>query len=408
LESGRKSEELRKTLLDLSADDSYQVREAVFASMAGLWQLDEPLCWAAVRLAQALAVTKHSGREDSAHTDLLELLHLRKKAARNAARRQKYTIQVHLAAFVSKRRPRVAEIPQRGRVAFDPWEFAPALRALPPKSDQSDARVKTLALIDRLLAWTISESLSREDGGEAERRVAEWADRLLLWTAQIAPQFAYDEFHLHVLAPVMNAWPKAPHLTKALLDGFVRTHFQTEAVPSEVVQASWKAISDWVLDSRLLRTNTFRFERLGRDVNGSVEMIVFGSAWGPEPLPSWPHAEIFADVIGKWVHTVGHFPSTYSYMIEFLRRWGFVFAPEPLLEWIDHSLTQATDLEQLLDEHSNSDRTARLLRRVLDERTAGIRDAQGSTRRMSSIVDRVAAYGNPLARSIQIELESLL
>ncbi len=73
LEQGEAGPGARERMLELSADHSREVREAAFAALRGLWQRDEELCWAAVDLAQALAVAKPKADGDPGDRDVLEL-----------------------------------------------------------------------------------------------------------------------------------------------------------------------------------------------------------------------------------------------------------------------------------------------------------------------------------------------
>ena len=394
-------------MLELSADHSREVREAAFAALRGLWQRDEELCWAAVDLAQALAVAKPKADGDPGDRDVLELIR-REDAARRAAKTRRIrTIRSHVAALQTRRRLRIPQIPASDRALFNPWVFAPALFCLPPRSLREGDRQRLLALHDGVLAWTIAQCVADDRQGNAALDLSQWVDRLMLWCASAVQSLGLQDFRSHVLTPIKHAWPQGAELTKALLDGVIRMHFNSDAAPTEEAQEVWREVCTWVLDSRILHTDPWRFERLGRDVNESIDLIVFGSWLGSKPPSTWAHARLFMNILDTWVRTVGHFARPYSHFIEFIKTWGWTFVPEPLLEWLHTMIAQTTDLGELWREQSNGGRTAQLLQRVLDEHEAAVAASDYSVSRLSFIVDRLVAHGSPLAGSLQARLESL-
>src|SRR5262249_48696797 len=138
-----------------------------------------------------------------------------------------------------------------------------------------------------------------------------------------------------------------------------------------------------------------------RGVREAVRLIVFGTSWGMALPPDWPHAAVFTDVLEEWVHTVGHYPEPFGYLLTYLDVPGWAHAPEPALRWLHEIMHHVSDPQRFWADHTDAARTASLLQRMLEQHGRALWRDSTSLRRLSDLADRLALTGSPVAASLQ-------
>ncbi len=86
---------------------------------------------------------------------------------------------------------------------------------------------------------------------------------------------------------------------------------------------------------------------------------------------------------------------------------GWVFSPEPALEWLHRIVKATSTVQKLWGKNSNGERTTELLMRMWDNVRNKLHSNTASQQRYAALVDQLVAVGVPLASILQQKLENL-
>jgi hypothetical protein len=349
--------QVREQVLQLVADSQLQVMGAVFRGLGVAWAVDEVLCWNALSLGLSLCLVpknlwRYSADRDTQYTQWTRQL-----------------VQEYINNVKSDTIPQLPRIPVTEDIVFL-WDTVQRpLCALPFSLFMENPATKgqILQLTDDLMTWTVQENTPapNDPHGYHTNRPFEWNHFFMKWVSSLTESLPLEEARQHVLTPIRLSWPHAPGLTAELLEGYISYHIGFMEPPSPDAQIPWREICNWVLDSPEIAREA-HYDFLTNDIADAVSLIVY-TGYGVSRLKAeWPHAVLFADINEKWIEKIGHNPSAYSYLITMLNGPGWVFSPEPALEWLHRIVKASSNVQKLLGKNSNGERTAELLMRMWD------------------------------------------
>jgi hypothetical protein len=372
----------------------------VFRGLYDAWAVNDVLCWNALSLGLSLCLVprKFVPHGDSPIRDAQEA-----KWA-NALLRK----------YISNLKKNVIPPPPRMLLTEDIiflWDLAQRpLFALPfPLLAISPlAKEKLLQLVDDLMVWTAEENRPDPDNRRSyhTRAPYEWNDFFADWVSRLTRSLSPEEARQHVLMPIRDTWPFAPSLTADLLAGYISYHIGYMELPKADTQAAWREMCHWILESPEV-VREARYDSLSSRIADAISLIVFVRAGKSCLKNTWPHAVLFRDIIEKWIAVVGYNPSAYSYLLTMLDGPGWLFCPEPALEWLTRIVNANADTRKIWKKDSNGERTAELLMRMWNTHEENLRDNLATLQRYAALVDQLVTVGVPLASILQQKLENL-
>lgn len=395
---GRADSEVRSALLTLMVDTRQRVPAAVMQGLTDVWDVDPVLCWNALALGISLAKVPFrlaygpipSDDEQGWRAGLLN------EAVRRTEAREVSSL------------PGIPDQEKDG--GYLAWNLLEQLlSALPVARLARDEKAKTklLGLLDDLMRWTLRQNLPHSRGNRVVEAHPpyEWNTSFSDWIAAVGKALAPDEVSKHILEPVRDVFDEAPGLTADLMKGYINHHLGFMYPPSADSVAQWKEITRWVLASEPVR-RAAGDRHMGHDLAQAVTLPVFSWEYGECFKAEWPHAPIFADVIGEWVETIGTNAYAFACLLTTLSGAGWVFAPNPALAWLSDCLKRTPLADAILQEHGNSDRLASFLQRVWHEHRETVVEQVAVRAAYADVIDRLVAYGTPLAGVLQRQLEA--
>jgi hypothetical protein len=396
--------DLRERMLELSADDDPQVSAAAFSALGRLWRADESLCWTAISLAACLSIERVRQRERRGFDwDRYSREPLLRKE------RKRRIVSHHLGLMRRGAQVRPPSVPESDAITVHSGYLVRAFQAFPPPESLipfTAVRSEVLRMLDGFMTWTARVNAS--DSGPSDQFIRDWNESFFAWVLSLIDRLGYEDTAEHLLRPVRSTWTAAPELTRALVNAFIRQQFGVQSAPSDVAGRVWQDIADWILSDPNLKTTQWRFDRLPGRVGEIIERLVFGTRmFEPKPHDGWDHAQIFKNIYESLVATVGHFSGPYFYLVDFLNKWGWGFAPEPAITWLWQIAESAPEPDELWEDSGNAARTAVYLQRVLDAHEMTLRTSPLSLIRMTAIVDRLVDRKVPLAGHLRERLELL-
>lgn len=252
------------------------------------------------------------------------------------------------------------------------------------------------------MAWTLWANTGEN---QSAHRPYHWNQFFLDWAAGLAYFVSVEEAQIHIIDPVLRLWPATASLTDELLRGYIMHHIGYIAPPTPGAQENWRYICNRLLDTQELK-NCINYDYLGNDMAQVVSLMLY-VGWGGQSLltTEWSHAPLFQDIADKWVTVVGGNPHAFAYLLIMLDGPGWVFAPEPAIEWLCRCAQNTRHPQEFWNYHSNAITTAELLSRMLNEFADRIKHNQSMLRRFANLVDQLVAQGVPVARVLQQRLE---
>lgn len=394
---GHGDPEVRARILDLVADTRMRVPGAVMAGLEDAWDADPALCWNALALGLALAQVSRAVQPPYG------VGHSPAEAAWRAG-----------LVAEAERRVAAGELPALPRLPRDEdgwyfaWNLAPKLLAPLPLArlaENPGGKAALLQLLDDFMAWTVAQNLPREVRG---RRVDanppyQWNQDFTGWAASFARALPEADVAQHILTPVREVFEEAPDLTAGLLMGYVNHHLGFLAEPPPASVRQWKEIAAWVLASESVRGLAGE-RHMGHTIAHAATLPIFVREQGPALRDVWPHAPLFADMIARWVETLGTNAYAFACLLLMLEGLGWNLAPAPALEWVADCV-ERSNADRLLGTHDNAGRLAAFLQRIWHEHAEALLADAAQRARYSGLVDRLVGRGIALASVLQRRLE---
>lgn len=391
---GVADEAVREEIIKLAGDTHHQVVGAVFHGLFHAWPVDHILCWNALSLALSLSVLprEYSGGGDSPIRDKDEAQWAESLVARHVRNVNRKVIN------------ELPKIKPDGKTIFL-WDLAPHFLARLPLEaiiDRLGNKDLLLRLNDNLMTWTLE---ANADGSRSSRRPYQWNQFFLEWAACLAYFLSFEESRIHVIDPVLNRWPATIALADQLLRGYVMQHLAYMEPPTPQAQENWRYICNRLLGTQEVK-DTINDDYMGNDMTQVVSLMVYVGWGGYSQLKKeWPHAPLFQDTVDKWVSVVGGNPYAFTYLLIMLEGVGSIFAPEPVIAWLNRCAQNTRYPEEFWGHHSNALTTAELLSRMHSEHPDKIHGDEKTLQRFSRLVDQLVGQGMPVARVLQEKLE---
>ncbi|MEP0857954.1 hypothetical protein [Trichocoleus sp. DQ-U1] len=379
--------------------NSREAVKAVFLGLKKAWNIDVVLCWNALGLCLSLSLIPgklyYKTQRDQYGNSYNEL----KTWEDNI-------IQSYLNYLAKDEISDLPRIAIARNIAFVHKHVQYGLCALPLTElcRDSDTKQKLLQLCDGLLARTIADNLPIKDKPFSHPQPSLiWNQFILNWAAYLALSLNTDEIRQHILTPLRDNWSQAPRLTADLLNGYICHQIAYTEGPNKKALETWQEICNWVLSSsEIVKVACLKY--LDNETEEILQLIIFNHHGEYYIKGEWQHANLFIYVFDKWVTVVGHNPDAYTHLLTMLDGIGWLFAPEPTLEWLNRCASKAVhDLWN--EQRGNGRRTAELLNRIWNSFEQRIRNDKVILQHYSNLVYRLVEAGIPLASMLQQKLE---
>jgi hypothetical protein len=393
---GQDDQEIREAILLLIVDSEHQVVGAAFRGLRQAWTIDPVLCWNSLSLALSTCCIPRTGVKpfsglalnDSGWEWLVNLWN------------------AHLERLRDGTIPDIPVIPDRETASFQSERVAHLLGPLPVRELGAErvGKERILLLLDRLMAKTLelgqSIKLAERSHSIGHHR---WEMNFLRWSARVANILSLDEEEDHILRQIRATWPDQPRLLEQLLLGYLGESLgKLDPFPDQAV-VTWGRLWGWLLETPELRA-------LGRrpttfsDAEKIVTLAVFVTCGRYFYKETWPLASRFEALIDRWVRTVGANHDCYQALVTMLKANVLRFDPGKILDWLELIRSGSADVRALWAAHENGVRTTELLALVRTQRADDF-DLEGLTRKLTTLVDALAAASVPAASLLQRQLD---
>jgi len=369
---------IEKAIVKLADHNNYQVNVMLFDALKGLWNDHEKL------LMQCIKIILKKSRKEK-----MDIYHSHKNIG--ILESLKYKIDLfNINNILNKY--------SMGDMNTKRMESIPFCI---PRLDEinKSISIKVIYLIKQMMNFTFNCYNISQENGYNKWSYNSWNSIFFKILANTLLYLKDDSVTDDITASILEQWINTPDMLEEFLRQLIIIKWDAES--EDRFTDLWLNIGNNVFDSinnKLIKS--YYIEKI-------CGLLIFTDPWQIEEnkMSILVQNKDVLSLIDRWCEVVGFYPTIFSNLILFLRRYGFEIFPEKGIEWIYNCVTKVEDEIKFINQSRISSQLSELLYDVWNKKNILIQTSKEYDK-FTYLVDRMVDVGEPLAFKIQEKIFS--